>query len=30
MAEQVARATNGRLWISIHPAGDCGYGPAIL
>jgi TRAP-type C4-dicarboxylate transport system substrate-binding protein len=30
MAEQVARATNGQLRISIYPAGGCGYEPAIL
>lgn len=30
MAEQVARATNGQLRISIHPAGELGNDPAIL
>lgn len=30
MAERVARATNGQLRISIHPAGELGNDPAIL
>lgn len=30
MAELVARATNGQLAISIHPAGELGNDPAVL
>jgi tripartite ATP-independent transporter DctP family solute receptor len=30
MAEQVARATNGQLRITIHPAGELGNDPAVL
>jgi tripartite ATP-independent transporter DctP family solute receptor len=30
MAEQVARATNGQIRITIHPAGELGNDPAVL